>query len=204
MKLRGDEGVAGAIGNVAQIAGNPFSSSFVIPQQSRMEADRLFRQGMDNTESGRKMKENMQSVRQMFPQAMGGIGNMQGMIAQAYPNATALGGAMRMQPGGAPPGIGETPNVFSVRPRINYMDPEQGGLELGGAVNIPIGQRGRINVQGGYQPDTTQLNINATVGQPPGAPGFGVDFFMNRKLRQPSSGPSMNDYGVMGRYGAEF
>ena len=77
MNLRGDEGVAGAVGNVAQIAGNPFSSSFTIPQQSRMEADRLFRQGMDNTESGRKMKENMQRVRQMLPQAMGAPGVMQ-------------------------------------------------------------------------------------------------------------------------------
>jgi hypothetical protein len=71
LRVRGDEGVAGAIGNVGQLAGNPFSSSFVIPQQSRMEADRLFRQGMDNTESGRKIKENMQRVRQMLPQAMG-------------------------------------------------------------------------------------------------------------------------------------
>ena len=138
-----------------------------------------------------------------LPSAMN-VGNVEGMIAQAYPNATALGGMMRMQPGGAPTGMGEAPNVFSVRPRINYMDPEQGGLELGGAVNVPIGQRGRINVQGGYQPDTSQLNINATVGQPQGAPGFGVDFFMNRKLRQPSSSPSMNDYGVMGRYETEF
>ena len=47
-------------------------------------------------------------------------------------------------------------------------------------------------------------NINATVGQPQGAPGFGVDFFMNRKLRQPSSSPSMNDYGLMGRYETQF
>ena len=80
----GDQGVAGAIGNVGQLAGNPFSSSFTIPQQSRMEADRLFRQGMDNTESGRKMKENMQRVRQMLPQAMGTpsmmpMGNMSSM-----------------------------------------------------------------------------------------------------------------------------
>ena len=81
MNLRGDQGVAGAIGNVGQLAGNPFSSSFVIPEQSRMEADRLFRQGMDNTESGRKMKQNMQRVRQMLPQAMGspGMGNMASM-----------------------------------------------------------------------------------------------------------------------------
>jgi hypothetical protein len=70
----GESNVPGAPGNL--LAGNPFSSSFVIPQQSRMEADRLFRQGMDNTESGRKMKENMQRVRQMLPQAMGAPGMM--------------------------------------------------------------------------------------------------------------------------------
>jgi chorismate synthase len=52
-----------------------------------------------------------------LPSAMG-VGNVEGMIAQAYPNATALGGMMGMQPGGAPPGMGEAPNVFSVRPRL--------------------------------------------------------------------------------------
>lgn len=70
----GESNVPGAPGNL--LAGNPFSSSFVIPQQSRSEADRLFRQGMDNTESGRKIKENMQRVRQMLPQAMGAPGMM--------------------------------------------------------------------------------------------------------------------------------
>jgi hypothetical protein len=74
MYYGGESNVPGAPGNL--LAGNPFSSSFVIPQQSRMEADRLFRQGMDNTESGRKMKENMQRVRQMLPQAMGAPGMM--------------------------------------------------------------------------------------------------------------------------------
>jgi hypothetical protein len=196
------------IGNAGVLAGNPLTDPrFKIPGT---------RSGGQPVLPGENKKDiedvyGRPGIKQMpgfspfqLPSAMDGIGNMGGMIAQVDPRAAALGGAMRMQPGGAPPGMGEAPNVFSVRPRINYMDPEQGGLELGGAVNIPIGQRGRINVQGGYQPDTTQLNVNATVGQPQGAPGFGVDFFMNRKLRKPSSSPSMNDYGVMGRYGAEF
>ena len=74
MFFGGESNVPGAPGNL--LAGNPFSSSFVIPQQSRSEADRLFRQGMDNTESGRKIKENMQRVRQMLPQAMGAPGMM--------------------------------------------------------------------------------------------------------------------------------
>ena len=132
-----------------------------------------------------------------LPSAMDGIGNMGGMMAQADPRAAALGNSMQV--GGGPPGMGVAPNVFSIRPRINYMDPEQGGLELGGAVNVPIGERGRINVQGGYQPDTKQLNVNATVGQPQGSPGFGIDFNMNRTL-----GGNRNNYGVMGRYGAQF
>ena len=82
----GESNVPGAPGNL--LAGNPFSSSFVIPQQTRSEADRLFRQGMDNTESGRKIKENMQRVRQMLPQAMGGVspvGNLSGLVAQINP-----------------------------------------------------------------------------------------------------------------------
>ena len=188
------------IGNAGALASNPLlDPRFKIPGGQPWNKTPLL-PGKETKEFEKRPLDGPFRV----PLAMNGIGNMGGMIAQAYPNATALGGDMRMQPGGAPPGMGEAPNVFSVRPRINYMDPEQGGLELGGAVNIPIGKRGRINVQGGYQPDTTQLNVNATVGQPQGAPGFGVDFFMNRRLRQPSSSPSMNDYGVMGRYGAEF
>jgi hypothetical protein len=188
------------IGNAGALASNPLlDPRFKIPGGQPWNKTPLL-PGKETKEFEKRPLDGPFRV----PLAMNGIGNMGGMIAQAYPNATALGGDMRMQPGGAPPGMGEAPNVFSVRPRLNYMDPEQGGLELGGAVNIPIGKRGRINVQGGYQPDTTQLNINATVGQPQGDPGFGVDFFMNRRLRQPSSSPSMNDYGVMGRYGAEF
>jgi hypothetical protein len=188
------------IGNAGALASNPLlDPRFKIPGGQPWNKTPLL-PGKETKEFEKRPLDGPFRV----PLAMNGIGNMGGMIAQAYPNATALGGDMRMQPGGAPPGMGEAPNVFSVRPRINYMDPEQGGLELGGAVNIPIGKRGRINVQGGYQPDTTQLNVNATVGQPQGAPGFGVDFFMNRRLRQPSSSPSMNDYGVRGRYGAEF
>jgi len=202
----GESNVPGAPGNL--LAGNPLmdprfkipgtrsGGQPVLPGENKKDIEDVY---------GRPGMKPMPGFSPFqLPSAMQGIGNMRGMIAQAYPNATALGGAMRMQPGGAPPGMGEAPNVFSVRPRINYMDPEQGGLELGGAVNIPIGQRGRINVQGGYQPETTQLNVNATVGQPQGAPGFGVDFFMNRRLRRSPSSPSMNDYGVMGRYGAEF
>jgi hypothetical protein len=87
-------------GFIGNIAGNPFGSGFLIPQQSPSEADRLFRYGMDNTESGRKIKQNMQRVRQMLPQATQGgipltqpnamgntaIGNVAGMAEQLHPS----------------------------------------------------------------------------------------------------------------------
>ena len=185
------------IGNAGRLASNPLTDPrFKIPGGQPWNKTPLL-PGKDTKE----FEERPLTRPFQLPSAMN-VGNVEGMIAQAYPNATALGGAMRMQPGGAPTGMEEAPNVFSVRPRINYMDPEQGGLELGGAVNVPIGQRGRINVQGGYQPETSRLNVNATLGQPPGSPGFGIDFNMNRLLRPGSR--NQNDYGVMGRYEAQF
>jgi hypothetical protein len=186
------------IGNAGVLAGNPLTDPrFKIPGGQPWNKAPLL-PGNDT----KKFEERPLPRPFQLPSAMNSIevGNMGGLIAQANPNAAALGGAMRMQPGDVPPGMEESPNVFSVRPRINYMDPEQGGLELGGAVNIPIGERGRINVQGGYQPDTRRLNVNATVGQPPGSRGFGVDVNVNRTL---GSG-GRNDYGVYGRYGTQF
>ena len=92
----------GFIGNVA---GNPFGSEFLIPQQSPGEADRLFRQGMDNTESGRKIKENIQRVRQMLPQAMGTPGMMLMNNMSSMGNAGNAGFFMGPQIGqGIPPG----------------------------------------------------------------------------------------------------
>ena len=184
------------IGNAGALASNPLTDPrFKIPGGQPWNKTPLL-PGKDTKEfDERPLTRPFQ-----LPSAMNGIGNMGGMIAQANPNAAALGSVMRMQPGDVPPEMGEPPNVFSVRPRINYMDPEQGGLELGGALNIPIGERGRINVQGGYQPDTRRLNVNATVGQPQGSRGFGFDVNVNRTL---GSG-GRNDYGVYGRYGTQF
>jgi hypothetical protein len=59
-------------GYIGNVAGNPFGSDFLIPRQSPGEADRLFRYGMDNTESGEQMKQNIERVRKMLPQAMQG------------------------------------------------------------------------------------------------------------------------------------
>ena len=184
------------IGNAGALASNPLTDPrFKIPGGQPWNKTPLL-PGKDTKE----FEERPLTRPFQLPSAMNGIGNMGGMIAQANPNAAALGSVMRMQPGDVPPEMGEPPNVFSVRPRINYMDPEQGGLELGGALNIPIGERGRINVQGGYQPDTRRLNVNATVGQPQGSRGFGFDVNVNRTL---GSG-GRNDYGVYGRYGTPF
>jgi hypothetical protein len=179
------------IGNAGALASNPLTDPrFKIPGGQPWNKTPLL-PGKDTKE----FEERPLTRPFQLPSAMNGIGNMGGMIAQANPNAAALGNVMRMQPGDVPPEMGEPPNVFSVRPRINYMDPEQGGLELGGAVNVPIGERGRINVQGGYQPDTRRLNVNATVGQPQGSRGFGFDVNVNRTL---GSG-GRNDYRVYGR-----
>ena len=184
------------IGNAGALASNPLTDPrFKIPGGQPWNKTPLL-PGKDTKE----FEERPLTRPFQLPSAMNGIGNMGGMIAQANPNAAALGNVMRMQPGDVPPEMGEPPNVFSVRPRINYMDPEQGGLELGGALNIPIGERGRINVQGGYQPDTRRLNVNATVGQPQGSRGFGFDVNVNRTL---GSG-GRNDYGVYGRYGTQW
>ena len=184
------------IGNAGALASNPLTDPrFKIPGGQPWNKTPLL-PGKDTKE----FEERPLTRPFQLPSAMNGIGNMGGMVAQANPNAAALGSVMRMQPGDVPPEMGEPPNVFSVRPRINYMDPEQGGLELGGALNIPIGERGRINVQGGYQPDTRRLNVNATVGQPQGSRGFGFDVNVNRTL---GSG-GRNDYGVYGRYGTQF
>jgi hypothetical protein len=184
------------IGNAGALASNPLTDPrFKIPGGQPWNKTPLL-PGKDTKE----FEERPLTRPFQLPSAMNGIGNMGGMIAQVNPNAAALGSVMRMQPGDVPPEMGEPPNVFSVRPRINYMDPEQGGLELGGALNIPIGERGRINVQGGYQPDTRRLNVNATVGQPQGSRGFGFDVNVNRTL---GSG-GRNDYGVYGRYGTQF
>jgi len=134
-----------------------------------------------------------------LPSALNPAGNV-GALAQAFPPSAGLGGPMQLQ--GMPPGMQmEQPNVFSVRPSVSYQDPERGGLELGGTVNIPLGKQSRINVQGGYQPETNNLNLNATLGQPQGTSGFGIDFNMNRRLGQ---GGNFNDFGVLGRYGNRF
>lgn len=147
-----------------------------------------------------------------LPGAMFPAGNAGGLMAQAMPGAAALGGQMGMMYQGQNPNAqgqdpnAMSPNVFSIRPRVSYLEPEQGGLDLGGTVNIPMGAKGRINVQGGYQPETNMLNVQGTVGQPQGSPGLGVDFFVRRNLNRPNPmGMGMpGDMGGQLRYGTQF
>ena len=139
----------------------------------------------------------------MFP-----AGNAGGLIAQAMPGAAALGGQMRMVSQEQQPEM-MGPNVFSVRPRVSYLEPEEGGLELGGAINVPIGAKGRINVQGGYQPETSMMNVQGSIGQPQGAPGLGLDFFVRRNLNRRNNpmgmmGMPMDDMGGQLKYETQF
>ena len=100
-----------------------------------------------------------------------------------------------------PPNVGASslgdPNAFWIRPRIGY---DQQGLDVGGSLNLPIDQFGNIQVTGGYRPDSSTLDVRGSVGQPPGAPGLGVDFFINRKLNQKNP----NDLGGQLRYEGRF
>jgi hypothetical protein len=136
-----------------------------------------------------------------------GAGNL---LAQSLPpmgNAGALGGPMQM---GAPQQQQQAgPNVFSFRPNMKLLNPEEGGLQFGGAVNIPLGENARINATGAYLPETNTVNLTGTVGQPQGSPGFGVDFFVNRRLNQnqtatPLGMPGLNDAGAYARYSGRF
>jgi hypothetical protein len=138
------------------------------------------------------------------------------LLAQGMPpmgNAGALGGAMQMgglMQQGAPQGPAQ-PNVFSFRPNMKYLNPEEGGLQFGGELNIPLGEKGRINATGTYYPETNSVSATGTVGQPKGLPGFGIDFFVNRRLNQnqntnvPGPGPqNLNDAGAYARYSGRF
>jgi len=146
----------------------------------------------------------------------GDVGNFGGLIAQGLPptgSAGVLGGMMQMggpMRQGVPQGPPQ-PNVFSFRPNMKYLDPEEGGLQFGGELNIPLGEKGRINATGTYYPETNSVSATGTVGQPKGSPGFGIDFFVNRRLSPnqntniPGLGqPNLNDAGAYARYGGRF
>lgn len=112
----------------------------------------------------------------------------QQFLAQLPPNATGLGGEIG----------GPAPNVFSMRPRIGY---DEQGLDVGGSMNVPIGTDGRVQLTGGYRPDSNELNLRGTIGQPPGSQGLGIDFYVNKLLNKKPEG---RDLGVEARYNTRF
>ena len=204
MRIQGGIPVGGNLGTVAARpnplldprfkiqGGEPWNKTPILPKETK-----------EYDETPINIPSQFQLPGAMFP-----AGNAGGLMAQAMPGATALGGQMGMATQGQVPGM-PGPNVFSVRPRVSYLEPEEGGLDLGGAVNIPIGAKGRINVQGGYQPETNMLNVQGTVGQPQGSPGLGVDFFVRRNLNRRNTpmgmmGMPMDDMGGQLRYDTQF
>jgi hypothetical protein len=119
----------------------------------------------------------------------GSAGNL-GALAQANPQflpgpAAMLGPEMQM----------EMNPQFSVRPSVR-IDNDQ--LNVGGRVNIPLGKADAFSVQGNYVPDENSLNIQGSLGKPPGQPGFGLDFGYTKNKGFPGS-----SYG-MGRFSAPF
>mgnify|MGYP006283756489 CR=1 FL=1 len=196
MRYQGESNVPGAPGNFPGrlVAGNPFSR--FTDEEKRNSIPVTFTQA--------------------FKGLPGGAGNLGGMqIAQAMPQAMGLGGPMQMGPGAETQGMPAAPNVFSVRPAVDIRET---GPAFGGSLNIPIGQKGRINVSGRYSPlDEGRLTLQGVLGQPQGQPGFGVDFSVNRRLNPrasmmpsmmmggmpPMTGPQ-DDLSIMGRYGAKF
>lgn len=85
----------GFIGNAGApdttVAGTWIRDPF--PQGQQPEVDQLWRRGMQETEKGRQMQENIQRFRQTLPQAMGmpgmNVGNMAG--ASTTPNPPLSG-----------------------------------------------------------------------------------------------------------------
>jgi hypothetical protein len=118
----GESNVPGAPGNL--MAGSP---GYFMPES--VIQDRLFRYGMDNTESGRQMKERIQQLRQKMPQGTnfqlqadlpGAVGNL-GALAQVnptYPPGDPRYGQPMMQ-GGVPMSLSE--DEFSWSQRMNQL-----------------------------------------------------------------------------------
>ena len=169
----GESNVPGAAGNL--MAGSP---GYFMPENTIQ--DRLFRYGMDNTDSGRQIKERIQQIRQRTPQATpfqlqadlpGAAGNL-GALAQVMPGAAGNLGGMLGFPEGKP--------QFALRPSIE-MENEQ--LKFGGNATIPLGSAEALMMQGQYVPGTNEINIRGSLGKPPGTPGFGIDFGYTKSPR---------------------
>ena len=200
MRIQGGIPVGGNLGFYPQVG---FKTLDYIPDRDYSPARTLEYIPDRDYSPARTLALNPGFLGAMFP-----AGNAGGLMAQAMPGAAALGGQMGMASQGQQPKM-MGPNVFSVRPKVSYLEPEEGGLELGGAINVPIGSKGRINVQGGYQPETSMMNVQGSIGQPQGAPGLGLDFFVRRNLNRRNNprgmmGMPMDDMGGQLRYDTQF
>ena len=76
--MQGEFNVPGAPGSRYD---NPYGNALAgtwardpFPQGQQQGVDELFRRGMENTERGRQIQENIQRLRQTLPQAMGAPG----------------------------------------------------------------------------------------------------------------------------------
>ena len=108
MLLRGEENVAGAVGNLNQLAGNPFGPQFQIPQRGIRGMTPAQIQELKDWDPGSageidRIYRNIQpGGPQLFPRAstMGNMGNVAGLA-----NAQFYGGPQMTQ---LPPGMVKT------------------------------------------------------------------------------------------------
>ena len=74
-RMQGESNVPGAPrSRYDGLYGNALAGTWTrdpFPQGQQQGVNELFRRGMENTEKGRQMQENIQRLRQTLPQAMG-------------------------------------------------------------------------------------------------------------------------------------
>jgi len=195
--IGGYDNIPGAPGNTyGNLTGNPFGAGFVIPKGKASGQPVMPEENPADINSvyGRPGLQPMPTPMQpRLPMAFGGDNfNLNTLLAQASPGGQNIGNVGGMLGGEiAVP----APNVFSMRPRIGYNEQ---GLDVGGSMNIPIGKDGRVQLTGGYRPDSSELKLKGTIGQPPGSQGLGIDFYVNKLLNK------KNDIGVEARYSTQF
>jgi len=124
----------GFIGNAGApdttVAGTWIRDPF--PQGQQPELDQLWRRGMQETERGRQMQENIEKLRQTLPQAMGmpgmNIGNVGGMSGTLNPFSGYMQAIANMQNKDKPANVTQQPeeveNSFAsgtLNPFSRYM-----------------------------------------------------------------------------------
>ena len=201
MRVSGFENIAGPIGNLAGINMSGFDINKRPGALGGRSGEQLKGIYEGGTQQNQQLNEELKNRGIMprgvnLPLVQGGLsplGNAgffegQQFLAQLLSNSAGLGGEISLP----------SPNVFSMRPRIGY---DEQGLDVGGSINVPIGTDGRVQLTGGYRPDSSKLNLKGTIGQPPGSQGLGIDFYVNKLLNKKPEG---SDLGVEARYNTRF